>query len=89
MANLRRETREKARAMLRELTKDDQTTDFSTALPLIRKMLGLTQEEYGKKMGVALLTIKQIETGQGNPTIKTLDKLFGAFGFEVCLRKKQ
>jgi len=53
-----------------------------------RENLKVTQENLSKFSGVALRTIKQFESGKGNPTLKTLQKLTDVLGLEVCLNVK-
>lgn len=53
-----------------------------------REMLRVTQEELAKLSGVGLRTLKQFESGKGNPTLGTLQKLADVLGMEVCLQVK-
>jgi len=53
-----------------------------------REDLQVTQENLSKFSGVALRTIKQFESGKGNPTLKTLQKLTDVLGLEICLNVK-
>lgn len=53
-----------------------------------RDMLRVTQETLAELSGVGLRTLKQFESGKGNPTIKTLQKLVDVLGLEVNLRVK-
>jgi len=50
-----------------------------------RENLQVTQSNLSKLSGVALRTIKQFESGKGNPTLKTLEKLANVLGLEVSL----
>jgi transcriptional regulator with XRE-family HTH domain len=50
-----------------------------------RTLLGITQQDLADISGVALRTIKQIETGKGNPSIKTLDKIADVLGMYIDL----
>jgi transcriptional regulator with XRE-family HTH domain len=50
-----------------------------------RENLGITQEHLADIAGVGLRTLKSIETGKGNPTISTLDKLSAVLGLEIKL----
>lgn len=54
-----------------------------------REMLRVTQESLAKLSGVGLRTIKQFESGKGNPTLHTLQKLADVLGMEVCLQVKK
>jgi transcriptional regulator with XRE-family HTH domain len=53
-----------------------------------REMLRVTQETLAELSGVGLRTLKQFESGKGNPTIKTLQKLADVLGLEVSLQLK-
>jgi transcriptional regulator with XRE-family HTH domain len=50
-----------------------------------RESLRVTQEVLAQLSGVALRTLKQFESGKGNPTLQTLQKLTDALGLEVTL----
>lgn len=54
-----------------------------------REMLQVTQETLAELSGVGLRTLKQFESGKGNPTLQTLQKLADILGMEVCLRIKE
>jgi len=53
-----------------------------------REMLQVTQETLAQLSGVGLRTLKQFESGKGNPTLTTLQKLADALGLEVTLKIK-
>jgi transcriptional regulator with XRE-family HTH domain len=53
-----------------------------------REGLKVTQEMLSELSGVGLRTIKQFESGKGNPTLVTLQKLADALGLEVFLKVK-
>jgi transcriptional regulator with XRE-family HTH domain len=53
-----------------------------------REALQVTQEMLADISGVSLRTLKQFESGKGNPTLDTLTKLSEALGLEVCLQVK-
>ncbi len=53
-----------------------------------RKVLQVTQETLAELSGVGLRTLKQFESGKGNPTLLTLQKLADVLGMEVCLKIK-
>jgi transcriptional regulator with XRE-family HTH domain len=53
-----------------------------------RKALQVTQETLAELAGVGLRTLKQIESGKGNPTLLTLQKMADVLGLEVCLKLK-
>ncbi|QPB23970.1 helix-turn-helix transcriptional regulator [Rhizobium sp. 007] len=49
----------------------------------IRKSIGMTQEAFAKTLGLTRRQVAEIETGTGNPTLETLDKIGRLFGFAV------
>lgn len=53
-----------------------------------REALKVTQEELAELSGVGLRTLKQFESGKGNPTLLTLQKISDVLGMEVCLKIK-
>ncbi|TVP43341.1 MAG: XRE family transcriptional regulator [Mongoliibacter sp.] len=53
-----------------------------------REVLQVTQERLAELSGVGLRTLKQFESGKGNPTLSTLQKLSDVLGMEVCLKIK-
>lgn len=54
-----------------------------------REMLKVTQETLAEVAGVGLRTLKQFESGKGNPTLLTVHKLADALGLELCLQVKK
>lgn len=53
-----------------------------------REMLGVTQETLAELSGVGLRTLKQFESGRGNPTLQTLQKLSDVLGMDLVLQLK-
>lgn len=53
-----------------------------------REALKVTQERLAELSGVGLRTLKQFESGKGNPTLLTLQKISDVLGMEVCLKVK-
>lgn len=53
-----------------------------------RKILNVTQETLAEISGVGLRTLKQLESGKGNPTLETLQKICDALGLEIKLEIK-
>lgn len=54
-----------------------------------REMLQVTQETLADLSGVGLRTLKQFESGKGNPTAETLNKLGNALGLELTFQVKK
>ena len=53
-----------------------------------REMLQVTQEVLAELSGVGLRTLKQFESGKGNPTLETLNKLGDVLGLELKFQVK-
>ena len=53
-----------------------------------REILQVTQDTLAELSGVGLRTLKQFESGKGNPTLLTLSKLADVLGLEVSLKIK-
>ena len=50
----------------------------------MRKILGMTQKEYAKKVAsISPRILSEFENGTGNPTLATLQKMASPFGLEV------
>lgn len=57
--------------------------DVGAYLRAGRYVRGLSQRELADKAGVPRSTLDRIEAGRTDPRLSTLDKLFGALGYEV------
>lgn len=53
-----------------------------------REVLQVTQETLAELSGVGLRTLKQFESGKGNPTLQTIEKIADVLGLEVSLKIK-
>ena len=49
----------------------------------MRKIVGMTQTEYARLIGIAPRVLMDIERGHGNPRLDTLEKLAKPFGLRV------
>lgn len=63
--------------------------DLATAVVTMRKLSRLTQPEFAKHRGISVQALRQIEAGQGNPTVETLNKIVSVFGLEVGFVKRR
>ena len=54
-----------------------------------RESLRLKQEDLSELSGVNTKTIHLIETGSGNPSLKTLQKIITVIGMEILVQVKQ
>ena len=64
-------------------------SDLILELKKRRETLNVTQEQLAEISGVGLRTLKQFESGNGNPTLQTLYKLADALGLKLKLEVKQ
>jgi transcriptional regulator with XRE-family HTH domain len=62
--------------------------DLVKTIKARREALNVTQENLAELSGVGLRTLKQFESGKGNPTLATLQKIGDVLGMEVCLMIK-
>lgn len=53
-----------------------------------RILLRITQQDLADISGVALRTVKQVETGKGNPSVNTLNKIASVLGMSLSLTIK-
>ncbi len=53
-----------------------------------REVLQVTQETLAELSGVGLRTLKQFESGKGNPTVLTIQKIADVLGMELNLKLK-
>lgn len=53
-----------------------------------RENLGLKQEDLAEMSGLTLKTIHLAESGKGNPSLKTLEKIATILGMELVLQIK-
>ncbi len=58
------------------------------AIKTRRANLDVTQDMLADLSGVGLRTLKQFESGKGNPTLETLNKLGNALGMELTFTVK-
>ena len=62
--------------------------DIIETLKKRRITLQVNQETLAMLSGVGLRTVKQFESGKGNPTLETLQKLADVLGLELKLEIK-
>jgi transcriptional regulator with XRE-family HTH domain len=54
-----------------------------------RETLKISQETLAELSGIGLRTLKQLESGKGNPTLSTLQKLAETLGMEIIVEVKK
>jgi transcriptional regulator with XRE-family HTH domain len=62
--------------------------DIVNIIKVRRESLQVTQEMLAILSGVGLRTLKQFESGKGNPTLLTLQKVGRTLGLEVTVTVK-
>jgi len=62
--------------------------DIGKTLAERRHQLDITQQDLAEMAEVSIATIKDIERGKGNPSVKTLEKLCTILGLEMRLQLK-
>lgn len=62
--------------------------DLINTIKTRRDNLDVTQETLADLSGVGLRTLKKFESGKGNPTLETLNKLGNALGMELIFTVK-
>jgi DNA-binding XRE family transcriptional regulator len=68
---------------------DSDSLSLKQAVRDFRKVLGMTQREFAKHVGVSPRIIMAFEQGTGNPTLATLAKILKGSGLELRLRRKR
>ncbi|RVU23509.1 XRE family transcriptional regulator [Sandaracinomonas limnophila] len=58
---------------------------FGNIIKEKRNSLNLLQEELSEKSGVAIKTIHSIETGKGNPSFQSIQKLFEILELDLII----
>jgi transcriptional regulator with XRE-family HTH domain len=62
------------------------TTNLGATLKAHRKAAGLSMRELSRRSDISTAYISSLEKGTRNPTIDTLDALFGAMGQRISIR---
>jgi transcriptional regulator with XRE-family HTH domain len=60
--------------------------DISKAIKDRRTLLGISQQDLSDFSGVGISTIKDLERGVGNPSLRTLIKILDVVGLEIILQ---
>lgn len=76
------EMAERKDALYRSLASGD--IGIREATREMRKILGMTQKDYAKKIAdISPRILSEFENGAGNPTLATLEKIASPFGLKV------
>ena len=63
--------------------------NIGTVIKERRTLLGISQQDLADFSGVGISTVKDLERGVGNPSMKTLKKILDVVGLEIVLQVKQ
>jgi DNA-binding XRE family transcriptional regulator len=83
---MKRPSNEKIQELREELFSriDDGTISIGEATRLMRKTLGMNRRDYAEKiLKISHDALQAVETGKGNPTLKTLQTIGKPFGLNV------
>ena len=58
-------------------------------IKIIREWTGLTQKEFGKRLGKSCRTIQDYESETSNYNIKMIEKISNEFGITITAEKKK
>ena len=72
-----------------EATYKAKRKDLVDVIKERRKSLRVTQEQLAGLSGVGLRTIKQLETGNGNPTLNTIKRMLDVLGLTLYVGVKE
>lgn len=64
-------------------------TEVGKSIKFRREFLNLRQEDLAEMSGITTKTIHLIETGTGNPSIETLEKLINVLGMELSIQVRK
>ncbi|MEE8824295.1 anaerobic benzoate catabolism transcriptional regulator [Lentilactobacillus sunkii] len=65
-----------------------QQFDYAVAIFNLRKTVGLTQQQLADKVGVPQSTIARVETGDGNITMKNMERIAAAVDKQLVIEFK-
>ena len=83
MRKLSAEERQEERRELYEMA-PHSALELGETVRRMRRITGLTQAEFAEKVaGISRRALAQIESGEGNPTLETLEKIGRAFGLKM------
>lgn len=85
MPKLRKPTRDEINGYRKRLIERSEAgaLRYPFAVSEIRKTIGLTQEQFANLTHMTRRQIAEIERGEANPTVETLQKIGKIFGFTV------
>jgi transcriptional regulator with XRE-family HTH domain len=66
-----------------------EASEIGKSIKFRREFLNLRQEDLAEMSGITSKTIHLIETGKGNPSIETLEKIVNILGMELIIQIKK
>ena len=63
--------------------------DLKEVMKSRRKTLSISQLDLAEMAEVSLATVKDIERGQGNPSLDTVNKIIEVLGMEIIFQVRQ
>lgn len=66
-----------------------ETQELGNRIKERRRILRIQQQDLSEIAGVALHTLSDIESGKGNPTLQSINKICDVLGMEVQLTVKR
>ena len=66
-----------------------QTMELKDLMKERREVLSLTQQDLAEMAQVGVATVKDIERGQGNPSLNTIKKILDVLGIEIEYRVRK
>jgi DNA-binding XRE family transcriptional regulator len=89
---MKRPSDNEIKRLRQELFDDIETgrIGLADATRKMRKILGMNRREYAEKvLKIGFETLQAVETGRGNPTLKTLRAIGAPFGLDVGFVRKK
>jgi transcriptional regulator with XRE-family HTH domain len=85
MPRWRKPTKEEIRARRSEIAELARTgrLELPGAVVAMRRALGMSQEQFANLFRLTRRQLAEIERGESNPTVATLERIGKAFGFRV------
>lgn len=81
------------RMVLLDSMVDELANDSLTIHQAIRRLrvevTGLTQDQFARMCKISVRTLVHMEHGEGNQTMKSLNKVFGIFGMRVGVMRRR
>ncbi len=66
-----------------------KTTGVIESIRVRRKLLGVDQRNLARIAGISVHALSDLESGKGNPTLQTLEKVMDVLGLELQTNLKE